>query len=75
MMWAPAYKCMVNLHVEERAETPPRTNKHACQICGIRRLGDELVHGVLGTERTIELAPDGCQRAVRRLVRRATAHV
>lgn len=51
------------------------THEHARQIHGIRRFRDEFVHGILGAERAIELARNGGQRAVRRLVRRAAAHV
>jgi hypothetical protein len=51
------------------------TYEHACEICGIRRFGDKIVHSILGAERSVELARDGGKRPVCRFVRCTTAHV
>jgi hypothetical protein len=51
------------------------TCEHTCEICGIRRFGDKIVHGIFGAERSVELARDGGKRPVRRFVRCTTAHV
>jgi hypothetical protein len=57
----------------KRLRTP--TYEHACEICGIRRFSDEIVYGIFGAKRSVELAGDGGKRPVRRFVRSTTAHV
>ena len=51
------------------------TYEHACEVCRVSRFGDELIHGILGTERAVQLPRNSRQRAIRRLVRRPAAHI
>ena len=51
------------------------TDEHARQVGGICRLCQQLVDSVLDAERLVQLARDGCQRTVRRLVDATAAHV
>ena len=53
----------------------PRTYEHASKVCRVSCFGDKLIHGVFGTERTVQLTRHGSQRAIRRLVRRPAAHI
>jgi hypothetical protein len=65
---------IVNIQtLQKRLLTP--TYEHACEIRGVRRFSDEIVHGIFGAERSVELAGDGGKRPVRRFVCCTTAHV
>jgi hypothetical protein len=72
-----------NLHVNVTSSTSTSLKKmvltptyeHTCEICGIRRFGNKIVHGIFSAERSVELARDGGKRPVRRFVRCTTAHV
>ena len=59
----------------DEVKPPLHTYEHASQVCGVRSFGDKLIHGVFGTERTVQLTRHGRQRAIRRLVRRPAAHI
>ena len=72
-MWVPAYVLCVSREADRMSELP--TYEHAGQVCGVSRFGDELIHGVFGAKRAVQLARNGRQRSIRRLVRRPATHI